>query len=82
MAKPAAAVAPQHAEDPDRVDTLLPAHHEQLIDLDKLHPAPDDWNFFGFSRMNRFGQGIVHVGNGRWVVLKNIQFQGSSVFFV
>ena len=25
MAKPAAAVAPQHAEEPDRVDTLLPA---------------------------------------------------------
>lgn len=54
MAKPAAAVAPQHAEEPDRVDTLLPAHHEQLIAVDKLRPAPDDWNFFGRPQPDQY----------------------------
>lgn len=45
MAKPTAAVAPTEKE--DRVDEILPANKEQTIALDKLVPAPEEWNFFG-----------------------------------
>lgn len=54
MAKPAAAVAPEQKDEPDRVDTLLPAHHEQLIEVEKLRPAPDEWNFFGRPKPDQY----------------------------
>lgn len=47
MAKPMAAPAKEEQGQEDRVDSLLPAHHEELIDIDKLEAAPDEWNFFG-----------------------------------
>lgn len=58
MAKPAAAASPsdeaQAAKAEERVDTLLPAHHEELIDIDKLVAAPDEWNFFGKSSPEQY----------------------------
>lgn len=47
MAKPIAAPTKEEQGQDDRVDALLPAHHEELIDIDKLEAAPDEWNFFG-----------------------------------
>lgn len=45
MAKPSNAVAPDASN--DRLDVLIPANNEQQLDINKLVPAPDDWNFFG-----------------------------------
>ena len=45
MTKPVAAVSPDASD--DRLNELLPADREQRIAMDKLKPAPDDWNFFG-----------------------------------
>ncbi len=48
MAQPVAAPAKDgQAKEEDRIDSLLPAHHEEFIDIDKLEAAPDEWNFFG-----------------------------------
>lgn len=55
MAKPVSAAAKESQDnEDDRVDTLLPAHHEELIALDKLQAAPDQWNFFPMPKPEQY----------------------------
>lgn len=54
MVKPASPEAAEHKDEPDRVETLLPAHHEQLIAVEKLRPAPDEWNFFRKPKADQY----------------------------
>ena len=55
MARP---VSSQLTEDEDakRIQQLVPADAEQLIAVDQLKPAPDEWNFFGQPEPDQYEQ--------------------------